>query len=341
MNIAKAITTILLGYCITTGAQTIDYSHWQAHLNDDTPIASLSIPGAHDAATGEGLHCIAGFGKTQELTLSELWESGIRAFDLRPAVNGEELHIYHGIIKTDISFGTALEIICEKIEAHPTEFAIVLLREESDSENNKERSLWPQAVGDAIAEIGERAAVFSPVMTVGQMRGKILFLSRSEYTGCDKGALVTGWSHSPGGTTEAGITSYCNGSRGRLQVQDLYKTTNKELQDAKTLAIARHLTLAANADKDVWSINFLSAYSTTFLGITPLPTSAGYKRNATNINRLVADILETRNTATKAPTGILFIDYAGVDKVGGGIWHPTHFDTLGKRLVELIIEQNF
>ena len=341
MNLAKTIITLLLCCCITTSAQTADYSSWQARLNDDTPIAALSLPGAHDAATGEGLHCIAGFGKTQELTLAEQWECGVRAFDLRPAVNDEDLHIYHGIIKTGISFSNALEIICKKLEANPTEFAIVLLREESDSETDKERTLWPQAVGNTIAGIGERAAVFAPGMTVGQMRGKILFLSRNEYIGCNKGAAVIGWSHSTTGTTDAEIISYDNGDKARLQVQDLFKTTDNELQKAKETAVMEYLSLAGNASNGVWTVNFLSAYSTTFLGITPLPTSAGYKRNAVNINRFAADILEARTTATNSPTGILFMDYAGTDKAGGGIWHPAHFCTSGKRLVELIIEQNF
>ena len=90
-----------------TIAQDFGRHNWMQHLDDSRTIASLSIPGAHDAATGEGVHMVAGFGKTQELSLAALWDCGVRAFDLRPAVNGEELHIYHGPIRTKISFGKA------------------------------------------------------------------------------------------------------------------------------------------------------------------------------------------------------------------------------------------
>ena len=171
---------------LMVAAQSTDCCNWMSRLDDARTVASLSIPGAHDAATGEGLLMVAGLGKTQELTLAGQWECGVRAFDLRPAVNGKELYIYHGPIRTKISFGKALEILCNKLAEHPTEFAIVLMREENDSENAAERALWPQAVGKAIENIGDKAAIFSPAMKVGNARGKIIFISRNAYTGCNE-----------------------------------------------------------------------------------------------------------------------------------------------------------
>ena len=160
-------------------AQEIDGRRWMAGIDDTRTVASLSIPGAHDAATGEGLIMTPGLGKTQELTLAGLWDCGVRAFDLRPAVKDGELHIYHSLVRTKTSFSEALDIICDKLKEHPTEFAIVLLREESDSENGTERAQWPATIGETINSLGERAAIFSPAMSVGDARGKIIFISRS------------------------------------------------------------------------------------------------------------------------------------------------------------------
>ena len=62
-------------------------------IDDEVLVASMSIPGAHDAATGEGMYSPSGLGITQQLTLQELWDCGVRAFDLRPAVKDTLLYI--------------------------------------------------------------------------------------------------------------------------------------------------------------------------------------------------------------------------------------------------------
>ena len=320
-----------------TIAQDFDGHNWMQHLNDACTVASLSIPGAHDTATGEGLHMVAGFGKTQELSLAALWDCGVRAFDLRPAVNGEEIHIYHGPARTKVSFNEALEILCNKLAEHPTEFAIVLLREENDSENSTERALWPTAVGKAIENIGDKAAVFSPAMKVGDARGKIIFLSRNAYTGCNRGAIIKGWSHSPQGTANAVMTSLTDDATARLQMQDYYAPTDKEKQEAKEEAVLQCLRRAAEVPADVWTINFLSGYSNRWLGFTPYATTSGYKRNAERIHSIVIDSL----TAKPQSTGIMMLDFAGCNKTGGGIWHWGSFKTLGAELVDRIIGQNF
>ena len=330
-------TILLLCYPLMTIAQEFDGHNWMQHLDDTPTVASLSIPGAHDAATGEGLQMVSGFGKTQELSLAALWDCGVRAFDLRPAVNGEELHIYHGPIRTKVSFNEALDIICRKLDEHPTEFAIVIMREENDSENSAERALWPQAVGKAIENIGDRAAIFSPAMSVRDARGKIIFLSRNVYTGNNRGAIIKGWNHSPQGTTDAVITSLANGATARLQMQDYYAPTDKEKQKAKEEAVLQCLQRAASAPADVWTINFLSGYSNRWLGFTPFATTSGYKRNAERIHPIVIDSLTTKSQ----PTGIMMLDFAGCDKTGGGIWHWSVFETLGAELVDKIIGQNF
>ena len=318
-------------------AQDVGRGNWMSRLCDSCTVASLSIPGAHDAATGEGLHMVAGLGKTQELSLAALWDCGVRAFDLRPAVKGGELHIYHGPIRTKVSFNEALDIICRKLAEHPTEFAIVLLREESDSENSAERALWPSAVGNAIAALGEKAAIFSPAMSVKDARGKIIFISRNTYMGTGCGAIIKGWTHSPSGTSNAEIISCNSGVTARLQMQDYYAPTNKEKRKTKEKAVLKCLQRAADAPADVWTINFLSGYCNRWLGFTPFATTSGYKRNAERIHPVVISSL----TAKPQPTGIMLLDFAGCDKAGGGIWHWSAFETLGAEMVDKIIGQNF
>lgn len=318
-------------------AQSVDYKRWMAELDDAIPVSSLSIPGAHDAATGEGLCALSGFGVTQSLGLEELWECGVRAFDLRPAVKDTLLYIYHGKLRTKVSFVEAIEVICAQLDQYPSEFAIVLLREESDSENENEHSLWAPLIGGIIHDMGERAAVFSPGMEVGDVRGKVLFLTRSPYSGAERGAKITGWCHSKEGCTMARIVPYGNGSEARLQVQDYYAPTDAERRAYKLDAVRRFLSLSAETRENVWTINFVSGYSTTWLGCTSLATTSGYKRNAAWLHAEVLDYLGNK----LQPMGIVFMDYAGVDKVCGGLFHWASFRVRGGELVSKIIDCNF
>lgn len=321
-------------------ARNGDASKWMERLNNKHSVASLSLPGAHDAATGEGLCFSSAFGVTQTLTVGEQWASGVRAFDLRPAVRDTVLHIYHGSIRTKISFSAALDTILSKLEEYPTEFAIVLLREESDSEDEVERALWPQAVGKIIDSLGDRAAIFSPEMTVGEARGKILFLTRNAYSGCNKGATIKGWSHSKDCTVNAQITSLTDGSTARLQVQDFYAPTDEEKRNDKERAVAKLLSLAADAPAGVWSINFASGYSSTLFGRTSIVTTEGYKQNAARVHPMIIEYL-SKNNREENHWGIIFMDFAGVDKLPGNLLHWKGHDVQGETLLRAIIESNF
>lgn len=332
------ISLIILLCHVSLLAQTHDTLAWMAQLSDTQTVASLSIPGTHDAATGEGVCFFSALGVTQALTLSEQWDCGVRAFDLRPAICDTMLHIYHGKLRTKVSFAQALNILHEKIAQHPTEFAIVLMREESDSENDAEKALWSSAIGKAIKSLGDRAATFHPAMTVGELRGKILFLSRTAYSGSDKGAVIKGWSHSKDGTASGEIISYNDGSSARLQVQDYYNTTDDEKRLNKQNAVIKFLATADNAPTEVWSINFASGYSATLFGHTSIATTAGYKQNAANVHPVVIERLSKNNYKH---LGIIFMDFAGVENVGGGLWHLGGYNVRGTKLVKSIIDSNF
>lgn len=329
---------LFFGCHISLSSQTYDAPEWMAQLDDKRQVASLSIPGTHDAATGEGLHFSSALGVTQTLSLGEQWECGVRAFDLRPAINDTTLHIYHGKLKTKISFVQALDTLLHKLAQHPTEFAIVLMREENDSEDDAEKALWPSTIGKIINRLGEKAATFSPETTIGDLRGKILFLSRTTYSGTNKGAFIKGWNHSKDGTTNGRIVSYNDGSVAQLQVQDYYNTTDNEKRHYKQNAVLKFLSLATNAHPGVWSINFASGYSATVLGYTSIATTAGYKQNATNIHPLVIEYLSKNRYKN---SGIIFMDFAGVDKVGKGLFHCGSYNIQGKKLLKAIIDSNF
>lgn len=330
------IIILLFGCHTILSARIYNASAWMSLLSNEQQISSLSIPGTHDAATGEGIYFSSALGVTQTLTIGEQWDKGVRAFDLRPAVSDTTLHIYHGSLRTNISFAQALDTLLAKLAQHPTECAIVLMREESDSENDAEKALWASSIGKAIKELGEKATIFSPGITLGELRGKILFLSRTAYSGTDKGAMIKGWNHSKDGTTNGQIISYNDGSRARLQVQDYYAPTNEEKSLNKQKAVTNFFSIADKAPSEVWSINFLSGYSATLFGKTA--TTAGYKENAARIHPLAIEHLSKNNYKH---LGIIFMDFAGEDKVKGGLLHWNRYNVQGNELIKRIIESNF
>ena len=331
------LSVVLMCRCLCLTAQSMDMSEWMRHVDDSVALCSMSIPGAHDAATGEGMLSFPGFGVTQTLGLQELWMCGVRAFDLRPAVRDTLLYIYHGRQRTRIGFREALYVLCKRLETNPSEIAIVLLREEIESENEQERALWPSLVGKTIGGLGDRAAVFHPEMKVADARGKILFLTRSTFSDSDKGACVYGWSHSDNGSVDARIVSYATGAEARLLVQDYYAPTDAGKRTRKLAAVWHFLDLPSEASAGVWTINFLSGYSNTWLGFTPFATSSGYKRHAAWLHPQVLSMIGT----DKRSLGMVFMDYAGVDGVYGAPLGMKHYAVYGKALVRRIIESNF
>lgn len=337
-NFQHILILLLFGCHISLSAQTYDTSAWMARINDEQKVSSLSIPGTHDAATGEGIYLSSVLGVTQTLSIGEQWDCGVRAFDLRPAICDTTLHIYHGKLKTKISFAQALDTLAKKLTQNPTEFAIVLMREENDSEDDAEKALWPSAIGKAIKSLGNKAAIFSPGITVGNIRGKILFLTRTAYSDTNKGAYIKGWSHSKDGSTNGKIISYNDGSVARLQVQDYYNTTDDEKRRNKQDAVIKFLSTANNAPAEVWSINFASGYSATLFGRSSIATTAGYKQNAANIHPSAIEYLSRNNYRN---LGIIFMDFAGEDKVNSGLFRWGRYDVQGKKLLKAIIDSNF
>ena len=192
-------------------------NNWITQLPDNAYASLLSIPGTHDAATGDGT--VFSLGKTQSLSLQEQWDMGIRAFDLRPGYKKvrkglfkyeNELHIYHGIVETKTSFRKAVQVLSDNLAANPGEFAIIIMRFENDSPLYNKRDVWNSLMSSFLTSSDfpvERRIDFRPDLTVGELRGKILVLSRDAYASTPStGAFVSGWSHSESGTTSAVIS---------------------------------------------------------------------------------------------------------------------------------------
>ena len=311
---------------------------WMARLPGTALFVDMVIPGAHDAATGEGLRP-SFLGVTQILGLADLWEAGVRAFDLRPAVLDSTLHVYHGPLRTRISFQESLSLLVSKLVQHPSEFAVVLIREEVEAENKHERQLWPKYMGQIVDGLGKFVASYRQNITLDELRGKILFVSRSDFASKSI-CLVSGWSHAPTGTNNASLKSKDTGDRSPVVVHDFYHPSTEEMQIQKSRSCINILERSAlYRPSDTLYINHISGYFSTWMGFTPFATTLGYARNAARQHPPFLEAISACRKSGLSPRGIYMCDFIGTDTLKIKGHRPR--TVYGKQLLKSLIEANF
>lgn len=109
---------------------------WMADLPDNMFVAHVSIPGAHDFATGEGKWVTksAGTGPLnstcQSATMDELLAGGLRGLDIRPGcfkpvLGKRKLYLCHGTDIIDVEFITGMVKLADYLTKHSTEFFVM------------------------------------------------------------------------------------------------------------------------------------------------------------------------------------------------------------------------
>ena len=336
----KHLAILLVFLCTVS---TLHAEDWMRRLPDDAYVAAVSIPGAHDAATGDGFSGFLGmfgnrYARTQDLNMSQQWRAGVRAFDLRPSVYKEYIQIHHGVVPTKMRFDRALQLLCDSLQTHPSEFVIIHLLHAADGD--KVKGVYDERIQQLLRESRFKRFLvdYRPDLRVSDMRGKILILSRDHYGDAPIGGIFRGWT---GGLNwqrqTAGILVGPHGVRGRFYVQDYSSTHHAGGVASKVKAITQMLDSSTRINYTdpqdiVWVLNFASAYSKVEnLFGRRISLSNGYRDNATHTHKAFLDYLSTHSAG---PTGIILMDYAGVDDSNG-------YPTRGAELVQAIIRNNF
>lgn len=342
-------------------------NNWITPLDDNIYVSQMSIPGTHDAATGDGTSY--SIGQTQELTLDKQFELGIRAFDLRPAVSSGDIHIFHGIVSTTYSWDNIMERFKYYLQTNPGEFIIILMRHETEADNTS--SAWGGLIEQKLDKLkndtnpatGKSWTIdFRPDLTIGEMRGKILFLCRDWTKYNESGPTVggyTGWAHGKDG---AEVSIYGpSGESGTLDIQDCYAPsesgdwkglitgslinngTNKPLvqnyPSVKWNGIESLLKKSQQFHTSTelvnrWSINHTSGYvGGVVLGVyNSVSTTDGYRENAGNNNIKLYNYI---NSSTwNGSTGIMIMDFVGSRKSGD-------YTVYGDLCPQAIIDNNY
>ena len=338
---------------LTTLSTSTMANNWMWRLPDNAYVAVLSIPGTHDSATGNGFSYSVTeplgmygnkYAKTQEYSVWEQWELGVRAFDLRPALYSDYININHGVMPTKLHFDTALYQLVELLKANPNEFAIIHLLHASDGDKvsgGYEERLLELLNRDDIRPF---LADFRPDITVKEMRGKILILSRDIYDNTPIGGFFKNWSGSEEWYWQTQGKIVGSTTTATLYMQD-YSDTHEEGGVAIKVNAMRNLLdfstkhKTSSANDIVWVFNLTSAYSKMEKINIPLiinqyvSSSDGYRDNAYYTHTALLDYMAAADY-TPGPLGIVLMDFAGAD------W-SNDYNTRGGETVNAIIENNF
>lgn len=319
---------------------------WMGDLPDNLFVAHLSIPGAHDAATGDMNTKSA---STQDARIEEMLDRGVRAFDFRPGWNSNTLYCYHSDYRTNYTFENAMSLITNFLEAHPTEFVFFHLFPGNVESGSSSASAFTAALETMFnSTLADRVIPFRPDLKVSEVHGKIIVFQRHKlgFVNIPAAGYTDWWQENfyyDGKKNKLEspnyLTMYQRGTpskRTTLAVQDCSSTSNN-LEDKRLDCLAL-LDWAANrvtpndgfkangSFTPRWAINFTSR------GIS----RSSYLESTRTMNWAVIDWLN--NHSGEGPLGIILSDGILRNSMSQGL---SNYTTNGAELIYKIIQNNF
>ena len=342
---------------------------WLSMVRDETKVCKLSIPGTHDTMTGMGFYqplLKYVFNQTaisQVSTLEEQMACGIRFFDIRPVVSIDTLAIdpaekqilrlTHGISELDVTFEETIDQLQRYLKQHPSEFFIAKLQADNGWENQNNWTVLLHKVLSKPKYQGLFVDNWHPGITVGEMRGKILWLSRYDLRPINAAfhfpIVYCDWPDedpdineqlNPEAQRNCAMYSMSDTTlKATLYKQDYYKTTTEQRMKNKQQTVINMMHSAREAaatEQDIWVVNHCSAYTE----VSP----RGYITNAANLHPLViADLQQHEGTVGIMPMDMACHDYVHCIINGGTPYTSDYlygFYPLSQSLTHLLIMSN-
>ena len=356
--------TIVIAYDLPT-----PITDWLGMVKDDTKVCKLSIPGTHDTMTGMGFYqpvlkyVFNTTAISQVSTLEEQMACGLRFFDIRPVVSIDTLatdpaekqilRLSHGISEIDVTFEETIDLLQRYLKDHPSEFFIAKLQADNGMEN---QSNWAVLLNKVLSKQkydGLFVEYWRPDITVGEMRGKILWLSRYDLRPLNDlfhyPIVYCDWPDedpdinedlNPEAQRSCAMYNMNDATvKATLYKQDYYKTTTEKRMKNKqqTVIDMMHSAREATAkDDNIWIVNHCSAYTE----VSP----RGYITNAANLHPLViADLQSYEGTVGIMPMDMACHDYVHCIINGGTPYTSDYlygFYPMSQSLTNLLIKSN-
>lgn len=308
---------------------------WLSLVRDDVKVCKLSIPGTHDSMTGMGFYTpvVKYFSNimaiSQVSTFDEQMSSGIRFFDFRPVVaidtlaqkpeDRQILRLAHGFTEVNVSLEQSIDWMQQFLKSHPSEFFIVKIQADNGMESQQNWTVLLNKVLSMPKYQGLFVENWRPDITVGEMRGKILWLSRYDLRPVNPAfhypVAYCDWPDEdpdvdeevhPEQQRNCAIYNMEDPSiRATLYKQDYYKTTSEKRMATKiatVLAMMKSAREATASDENIWIVNHCSAYTEV--------SARGYITNASNLHpKVIEELLANEGTVGIMPMDMSCHDY--------------------------------
>jgi len=250
---------------------------WMTEISDDKMLSELSIPGTHDSGTKE---IGPGPAHTQNFSIEQQLNDGIRFLDIRLKKKDGKLKLYHGhdVFSYDckVYFNTVLDWCKDFLKKYPNEVILMSIKNEEPDEDitgylndlyfgddehstSWEDLFWRGNSNDPKGNCKDR------LPTLGEVRGKIVVFKRFEYV--EKIDHFIDWYTEWDGANKKSETFQIKNQTGFwYYIEDKFNEhdTNKKLDE-----VEKHLNAAHKGNaKDVY-LTFNSIAYNTANGRTP------------------------------------------------------------------------
>jgi len=231
-----------------------EYHSWMSSIPDATFLFDLSIPGTHDAAADEHTSQQAGgiYVVCQDYYIYNQMMLGVRFFDIRLnlADDNSTLTAFHWHYYLHKNFNDLLEAAINFLDEYPDETIIYMIKQENSS---KSATTFANAVYNYLENKSPDMSLFylgHTVPMLGQVRGKIVILSRYDPTEKSKRGMYVDWSDN----TKGEHFNHCDFP---LWVQDHY-SLNTVSSSTKASEIETGIRLSQEDTTARLYLNFLS-----------------------------------------------------------------------------------
>ena len=342
---------------------------WLSMVRDDAKVCKLSIPGTHDSMTGMGFYTpiVKYFSNimaiSQVSTFEEQMTNGIRFFDFRPVVaidtlaqnpqDRQILRLAHGFTEVDVTLEQSIDWMQQFLKAHPSEFFIVKTQADNGMESQQNWAILLNKVLSMPKYKGLFVESWRPDLTVGEMRGKILWFSRYDLRPnnpafhypvayCDwpdEDPDVDEEIHPDKQRSCAIYNMEDESIKATLYKQDYYKTTTEKRMATKISTVLDMMKSAREAtasDENIWIVNHCSAYTEV--------SARGYITNASNLHpKVIENLLANEGTVGIMPIDMSCHDYVKCIINGGTPYTSDYlygFYPRSQSLTNLLIKSN-
>ncbi|MFD3685093.1 phosphatidylinositol-specific phospholipase C [Nocardiopsis sp. NPDC058631] len=267
-------------------APLAERTSWMAPLPDRTGLAALSLPGTHDSGAWRG----SVWSRTQDLTISQQLDSGVRFLDVRTRHHRDAFPIHHGAEYLHLNFTDVVTDVSAFLERNPSETVLMRLKKEHTEEENTRT--YEETLDHYIEENPDTRDLLAEHLWIPEQGG-----ARVPDLGEVRGRIVIVQDFSA--SRDYGVR--WNGPA--LSVQDDYRVPTLFDIPAKWDSAREHFTAAAEGPEDLLYVNHLSGSGAPWANPRDVAWGALGQRG---VNTYATDHLR----ASRAPrTGVVVMDF--------------------------------